>query len=159
MQVREFLPDEVDILMRRRIETELFHLANAKAQHGPVSSILFDCREFGFCLVEASEQGWRPHWYREQPKRKTAKPRIVVTVTHTDGIWKNIRSRWSFALSKLGYLYCVAYEGQRREDGLWVTTEFYRSWQPKHCLMDSSVAVPEDWVFREAERLFKRRKK
>lgn len=164
MQAIKYIEDPVDLLMRRRIQEWIGKQLLDKKEK---TALLFDCHEFGFChAMPFARSGDTPlfkfTWFRPAKRERLPSPRIVVTVTDTEGIWKNFRKRWSFALSKLGYLYCVAYEyqiGNGTKAG-WVTKAWYRSWGKKksHNLLDMSTAVPEDWVFREAERLMKKRR-
>lgn len=157
MQAIKYVTDPVDILMRKRIEEKL----REQLAGGIAESVIFDCHEFGLCFVRPDHREFV--WFKTEKRGRLSKPRIVATVTSTDGVWKNFRRRWFFALSKLGYLYCVAYEAQAQtQKGGWRTTQAYRSWERvdlKYPLVSADDAVPEDWVFREAERLFKQRRR
>lgn len=164
MQIRTLLTDDIDILMRRRLERTLAEQADILSATlvGPLPyQLLFDCHEFGFCYASRDRyMPWRFVWFSEKTKKRKSQPRIVIRVTQTDQEGGE-RKIWYFALSHVGFLYCVAYERMTRIGTTeWYRVESYCSWRPdKATVKHPHTAVPEDWVFREAERLFRAKKR
>lgn len=158
MQVERYEKHDIDLLFERQVESHLIDQHIREQPYDTYEPAVYDCREFGLCHVRWSVQTgkWIVDWFRKRPH---SKPRVVVTVSVFDGVWKNFRRRWQFAMSKLGFLYPVAYEQQRMEGKLWVTETYYQSWRKNKDRSDLRGAIPDDAICREAERLYKRKKK
>lgn len=164
MQVATYCRADIDFLFRKEVEARLAPLVEkSREDEMDYETRLFDCQEFGFCKVQWSPQlqEWTYEWFSLVPfKSRRPKPRIAATVTVVDGVTGRTRRRWQFAMSKLGFLYPVSYHAQKVEHGLWTTQEIYESWH-KH--RDEAIltvsAIPDDSICREAERLYKARRR
>lgn len=158
MQADRYECRDIDLLFQKQIESRLIDFLKYRDHYDPV---LFDCKEFGFCHLRWSQQiqEWMADWFDKVPAKRLGKPRIAVTVTITDKRSRR-RQRWQFAMSKLGFLYPVSYTSQRSENGLWTTEYLYESWRKKRTIAPMPHdAVPDDAVCREAERLYRARKR
>lgn len=156
MQAERYEPHDIDLLFRRQIESRLVREMERRDGY---ESAVFDCKEFGLCYMRWSQatERWIAEWYKRTGR--SPKPRIAVSVTITDKQGRQ-RRRWHFAMSKLGFLYPVAYEERGLSRGIWALLYRYESWAKKTgLLVPEERVVPDDAICREAERLYVRRKK
>lgn len=159
MLATRYLSVGLDFLFRREVERRLYSLANKFRKQ----TQLFDCSEFGLCLLRWVEyKGWSPEWFMPADHRKR-KPRIAVTVVLTDTA---TRRRWQFAMSRLGFLYPVSYVRESKHIGKtvqWEVEAKYETWRGERYAIwqskDQEEMIPDDTVCREAEYLLAGKKR